>query len=170
MLGVDPDASQTAIKAAWRRLAREHHPDLASDDATREDATRRMAEINAAYEVLRTVDGQRHVGPMRSKSRDSTAGPAPEHRANERPTGPPLEPPAPPVTARLDTTPIFHSRNATTTPEGGGFRHRPRTHREPLRARVMAHEDRRASDPNGPPPSAPAASPRAAAGGRSARV
>ena len=33
VLGVDRDASQATVKAAWRCLAREHHPDLAADAA-----------------------------------------------------------------------------------------------------------------------------------------
>jgi len=53
VLGVEPGASAAAIKAAWRRLAREHHPDVASSDpAAVRRATRRMAEINAAYADL----------------------------------------------------------------------------------------------------------------------
>ncbi|MER3418505.1 MAG: hypothetical protein C4343_05290, partial [Chloroflexota bacterium] len=44
VLGVEPGASQAAIKAAWRRLAREHHPDLTGDDpVAARRATRRMA-------------------------------------------------------------------------------------------------------------------------------
>src|SRR5487761_2539092 len=54
VLGIDRDASQATVKAAWRRLAREHHPDLAADSSERRDATRRMAEINAAYQALRS--------------------------------------------------------------------------------------------------------------------
>src|SRR5919109_430186 len=54
VLGVPRDAGQATIKAAWRRLAREHHPDLTRDDpAAAERATRRMAEINRAYAELR---------------------------------------------------------------------------------------------------------------------
>ena len=61
------NASQSTIKAAWRRLAREHHPDLTAGDPTAARlATRRMAEINQAYEQLR-------IG---SPGRDG-AGPAP---------------------------------------------------------------------------------------------
>src|SRR6185503_6337138 len=33
VLGVARGASQSSIKAAWRRLAREHHPDLSPGDA-----------------------------------------------------------------------------------------------------------------------------------------
>ena len=32
VLGVPRDASQATIKAAWRRLARENHPDLTGKD------------------------------------------------------------------------------------------------------------------------------------------
>jgi molecular chaperone DnaJ len=48
VLGVSPSASQDEIKRAYRRLAREHHPD-ASKAA---DAEERFKEINAAYEIL----------------------------------------------------------------------------------------------------------------------
>src|SRR4051812_4898056 len=54
VLGVDLDATATTIRAAWRRLARQHHPDLTGGDAAASQAaTRQMAEINAAYEELR---------------------------------------------------------------------------------------------------------------------
>ena len=53
MLGVEPGASADEIKAAWRALARRHHPDLTGDDPdSARRATRRMAEINAAYAAL----------------------------------------------------------------------------------------------------------------------
>ena len=53
VLGVQAGASSATIKAAWRRLARENHPDLTGDDpAASRVATRRMAEINDAYAAL----------------------------------------------------------------------------------------------------------------------
>ena len=53
MLGVEPGASPDEIKAAWRALAHRHHPDLTGDDPENAlRATRRMAEINAAYVAL----------------------------------------------------------------------------------------------------------------------
>ena len=59
VLGVERGASQATIKAAWRRLAREHHPDVSGrDDTATRAATRRMAQINAAYEALRDGDGR----------------------------------------------------------------------------------------------------------------
>src|SRR5690606_6973419 len=50
VLGVSRDASQAEIKRAYRRLAKEYHPDKYQGD--KETAEKRMAEINQAYEVL----------------------------------------------------------------------------------------------------------------------
>ncbi|MGH2403049.1 MAG: molecular chaperone DnaJ [bacterium] len=49
ILGVDRRASQEEIKQAYRRLAREAHPDVRRDDP---HATDRFKEINEAYTVL----------------------------------------------------------------------------------------------------------------------
>lgn len=49
VLGVDRNASQDEIKRAFRRLAREHHPDVRKDDPK---ANERFKEINEAYQVL----------------------------------------------------------------------------------------------------------------------
>lgn len=50
VLGVSRDASEEEIKAAYRRLAKEYHPDLHPGDA---EAARKMNEINAAYEQIK---------------------------------------------------------------------------------------------------------------------
>ncbi|MBK9094980.1 MAG: J domain-containing protein [Anaerolineae bacterium] len=49
ILGVDRKASEKDIKKAYRRLAREHHPDLNPGDKRAED---RFKDINEAHEVL----------------------------------------------------------------------------------------------------------------------
>lgn len=49
VLGVDHGATQDQIKQAFRRLAREHHPDVRKDDPK---ADERFKEINEAYQVL----------------------------------------------------------------------------------------------------------------------
>lgn len=48
-LGVGKNASDKEIKAAYRKLARQYHPDVNKNDTTAED---RFKEINEAYEVL----------------------------------------------------------------------------------------------------------------------
>lgn len=49
ILGIGRDADEAAIKKAFRRLAREHHPDVNQGDASAEE---RFKEIAEAYEVL----------------------------------------------------------------------------------------------------------------------
>ena len=48
LLGVPRDASADDIKRAYRKLARELHPDVNSDAGSQE----RFKEVTAAYEVL----------------------------------------------------------------------------------------------------------------------
>lgn len=132
MLGVPRDAGQATIKAAWRRLAREHHPDLAiTDPAAAERATRRMAEINRAYEELRAGRGERGDGRGAGNGRSRVPWPPPD-----RPTRP--------VTGRVDTTATFRARNTTTGPTA-----RP-SGRPPLRIDRLRREPLRASQPTGP--------------------
>lgn len=52
-LGVSHDASQDDIKRAYRRLARQHHPDANRDDPRAEE---RFKEITRAYEILSDPD------------------------------------------------------------------------------------------------------------------
>src|SRR5215217_8517557 len=52
-LGVAKTASQKEIKAAYRKLARKHHPDVNQGDKSAES---RFKEINEAYEVLGDPD------------------------------------------------------------------------------------------------------------------
>jgi curved DNA-binding protein len=49
VLGVARTASEDEIRKAFRKLAREYHPDVAKDKKTAED---KFKEINEAYEVL----------------------------------------------------------------------------------------------------------------------
>lgn len=130
MLGVPRDAGQSTIKAAWRKLAREHHPDLARDDAAAaERATRRMAEINRAYAELRAGWGSSGTG---------------EEGRNGRHSGPPPPRPTRPVTGRVDTTATFRPRNQTMGPRAVPPGQRP------LSSDRLAREPLRASQPTGP--------------------
>jgi curved DNA-binding protein len=49
ILGVDKNATEKEIKSAFRKLARQYHPDVNPDDP---QAEARFKEINEAYEVL----------------------------------------------------------------------------------------------------------------------
>ena len=142
VLGVSAGASPQSIKAAWRRLAREHHPDLTGDDpAASQRATRRMAEINAAYEQLRRLGDQRDA-----ETEFAPGGPeaAFDEAIRRRRGGPPKPRPSRPVTGRVDTSETFRPRNATTH-RTTGLRGQA-----PPPTRPGDREPLRASDPNGP--------------------
>ena len=53
VLGVSPDASDEEIKRAYRRLAKEYHPDRNPGD---EAAAKKMQQINAAYEQIKNPE------------------------------------------------------------------------------------------------------------------
>jgi hypothetical protein len=140
VLGVPRDASAATIKAAWRKLAREHHPDLAAGSAGAEAATRRMVEINRAYDQLRNAADPRPDGRNgNGNGAGSGTGPA-AHRAQ----WPPRERPSRPVTGRVDTSSTFRPRNTTTGP------HAARSAPPPYRGDRLQREPLRASQPNGP--------------------
>lgn len=53
VLGVTRDADEREIKKAYRKLSKVYHPDKASaNNMTPEDAQKKMAAVNEAYEVL----------------------------------------------------------------------------------------------------------------------
>ena len=55
VLGVDRDADADTLKKAYRRLAREYHPDVNSDPGAQE----KFKEVSAAYEVLSDPEKRR---------------------------------------------------------------------------------------------------------------
>ena len=65
VLGVSRDASDDEIKRAYRRLAKQYHPDLNPGDPV---AARKMQEINAAYEQIK--DPQKAYQSAGSQSYD----------------------------------------------------------------------------------------------------
>ena len=60
VLGLDSDAEFKEIRAAYRQLAKEHHPDLKQGD---KDAEQRFREIQAAYDVLKSAEERKTGKP-----------------------------------------------------------------------------------------------------------
>lgn len=58
VLEVEVDADFAAVKAAYRRLAKENHPDVNQKD---EQAAKRFQQIQAAYDVLRRAEERREA-------------------------------------------------------------------------------------------------------------
>jgi DnaJ like chaperone protein len=62
LLGVSPTAPMSEIKAAWRKLSRENHPDTLMAKGLPQEyidiATKKMAEINAAYDRICAQKGE----------------------------------------------------------------------------------------------------------------
>ena len=56
VLGVSPNASEDEIRQAYRRLAKQYHPDLNPGDKT---AAQKMNEINAAYDAIKNPQAYR---------------------------------------------------------------------------------------------------------------
>jgi molecular chaperone DnaJ len=56
VLGVPPGASQDEIKKAYRKKAKEYHPDLHPNDP---EAAKKMNEINEAYDMLMNPEKHR---------------------------------------------------------------------------------------------------------------
>ena len=126
VLQVDPEAEDEVIQAAYRRLARKYHPDL----ATGPEAAARMAAINAAWELIgkpaaRVAFDRSRANPAKEAAATEAPGP---HGPASRPADPPWPaadtpgsgatrpppPPPPPETVSRDWT----SGRST---QGGGF-------------------------------------------------
>ena len=56
VLGLEPDVEFKDIRTVYRKLAKEHHPDLKQGD---KEAEKRFREIQAAYDVLRSAEERR---------------------------------------------------------------------------------------------------------------
>ena len=64
VLQVDHEAEDEVIQAAYRRLARKYHPDLAATP----EAAERMSAINAAWEMVGTPEARRAYDEGRARA------------------------------------------------------------------------------------------------------
>jgi curved DNA-binding protein CbpA len=117
VLQVDPEAEDEVIQAAYRRLARKYHPDLA---ATAEAATR-MAAINAAWELIGDPAARRDFDRARSIESKAPLAPAPAPGTTRAPPAP--RAPAPGPSASAPTEPEIVSRDWTSgrSSHGSGY-------------------------------------------------
>ena len=70
VLGIGRDATDDDIRKAYRRLAREHHPDVSGDPAAEE----RFKEVAGAYEILSDPQKRARYDTFGSANGPSTAG------------------------------------------------------------------------------------------------
>ena len=112
ILGVERNADDKAIKTAYRRMARKHHPDVSKGSAAR------FQEINETYEVL--------SHPAKRKRYD-TLGPD-WHRSAETGAG----------GSATSSSPTWAMSAATSKPSGAETRRPPSTSpsRRPSRVRA----------------------------------
>jgi curved DNA-binding protein CbpA len=72
VLNIRPDAHQAVIRAAFHALSGLYHPDVDSSP----EADARMAEINRAYEQVRTPDGRAALDRLEAMSASTPPVPA----------------------------------------------------------------------------------------------
>ena len=121
ILQVDSEAEDEVIQAAYRRLARKYHPDLAETP----EAAARMSAINAAWELIGDPAARRRT----TATRDAAARGRPRRRARHgaapsasRPSTPPRRPLDRPAAAP-PPPPDVVSRDWTSgrSTQGGGY-------------------------------------------------
>lgn len=124
-LGIAADADEQAIRSAFRRLARVHHPDVAAD---KEGATERFKEINEAYTVLSDPEKRRTYDLFRSRyeryqtsyrqPQTETPRPSPGSASGSRPSS---------TASRPGPTPTHDAPHESKTERSGDRRTNTRT-------------------------------------------
>lgn len=76
LLGVSKNASDSEIKTAYRKLAREHHPDVVKD-SDKASAEKKFKEINEAYQVLSDTQKRKQYDQFGHAAFQQGGGPGP---------------------------------------------------------------------------------------------
>lgn len=119
VLGVPPDASAHEIRRAYRRLARQQHPDLNADP----QGSRRFAALASAYEILHD--------PAQRARYDQTLG------RSSAPAVPPRNPPRRPAWgAQVDRPAAWRGILELSPQEAARLTHQPLRLRD-ARGRVI---------------------------------
>ena len=121
-LQVDSEAEDEVIQAAYRRLARKYHPDLAAGD----EAVARMAAINAAWELIgdpakrRAYDRKRDATPPGRNSPGTPERAAASGASSNAPAGGPprADPPRGASPPPEEVSPDWTSGRSS---QGGGY-------------------------------------------------
>lgn len=61
VLGIQPDADETAIRAAYHKLAKSCHPDKFLDPEDQKNGQQKLIGINLAYEQAMKIAASRHT-------------------------------------------------------------------------------------------------------------
>ena len=131
LLGVPREADETQIKKAFRKLARELHPDVNPDDA---EAEARFKEVAEAYEILSRPRAPRDLRPLRLRGPALRRLHADRLRRLRRPVGHPRR-----VLRRRGGGRLVLRRRALRP---GGRRRRRRRARDRPRRGGARHDDR----------------------------
>jgi curved DNA-binding protein CbpA len=117
VLQVDPEAETEVIQAAYRRLARKYHPDL----AVAPEAALRMAAINEAWKLIGKPSDREAYDRLRSAGTPDVrrAPPVPDPAAGTGQARP--APAARPAASRPPPETVSRDWTSGRSDEGGGF-------------------------------------------------
>ena len=87
-LGVQPNASPEELKKAYRRLAKQYHPDLHPGD---HEAEARFKEINEAYEILSDPEKRKKYDEQQQGTTQRRQAPNKAKTATRTPKGGPVD-------------------------------------------------------------------------------